>query len=52
MPALRNIHGIMSPPEPAYSLTIMAFGPKIEPTGVVKGAPSRVAKKFISGRRM
>ena len=31
--AFRKYHGIASPPEPAYSLMIIAFGPKIAAVG-------------------
>ena len=50
--ASRKYHGSASPPEPAYSLMIIAFGPKIAPTGVTKSSPSRVAHLFINVRFM
>src|SRR5262245_65385447 len=44
IPVFRKYHGNASPPEPAYSLMSITFGPKTAPRGVVKSAPSRVVR--------
>ena len=36
---LRNIHGSRSPPDPAVSSMIIAFGPWIEAVGVFRSSP-------------
>ena len=51
IPAFRKSHGIASPPEPADSLMSITFGPKIEPSGLIWSAPSRVTETAMSGRR-
>ena len=42
MPALRKCQGMASPPEPAISLMIITFGPKMASIGVVMSSPSRI----------
>ena len=51
IPAWRKSHGMASPPEPAISLMIITFGPKIASIGVVMSRPSRMVKKASKGRR-
>src|SRR5204862_4782461 len=46
----RNIHGIMSPPEPAISFTIITFGPRIDAADVRYIAPYRGLHHPSSGR--
>ena len=41
--------GMASPPEPANSLMIITFGPKIAPCGWRQSSPSRVATRLSSG---
>ena len=48
--AFRKYHGIASPPEPAYSLMIIAFGPKIAAVGDGTISPSRVMLLLSIGR--
>jgi hypothetical protein len=45
-PILRlwNIHGSMSPPEPAVSSINIAFGPWIDAVGVFMSSPYRMAQ--------
>ncbi len=48
-PARLKYHGIASPPEPARSLMIITFGPKI-PCGCIRGSPTRFDAALSSFR--